>query len=114
MDKKELRETLAERKAINNDDKNGYLAMKKCWDTEINLLCENINDTVDFFENECTGEEFAWLSEVFDGISEKTQSSDFINCLEKLMKKYPDETEQFQINEAVDFAKTYIMATPQK
>ena len=76
--------------------------IEKCWDEEIDLMCRDIGQTVDFLKNRCTGEEFVWLSEVFEEVQEQTQSTILRGCLLALTRKYPDETKEFNIMEFID------------
>ena len=75
----------------------------------IELFSENICDTIDFLKNQCTGEQFIWMSEIFEEIAERTQSMEFIDCLYESTKKFPNETEKYNIvffiNEAADIIR---------
>lgn len=48
------------------------------WKAAIKIFTSNVNETIMFFRQECTDEEFYWLSEIFEEIAEKTQSSELI------------------------------------
>lgn len=54
--------------------------IEQCWKEETEILSRNINDTIYFLENECTADEFSWLSEIFDDVAEKTRSRKFVDC----------------------------------
>lgn len=71
--------------------------IEQCWKEEIEILSRNIEDTISYLENECTGEEFIWLSEVIDDVAEKTQSRPFVDCLFKVAKKFPEECKEYRI-----------------
>ena len=84
----EIRTSITKR--ATTDDEWDY-GVKQCWEEEIEILSRNIDDTIAFLENDCTADEFSWLSEVFDDVAEKTQSRAFVDCLYKVAKKFPDE-----------------------
>ena len=71
--------------------------IEQCWKEEIELLSRDIDDTIAYLENDCTGEEFSWLSEVIDDVAEKTQSRPFVDCLFRVAKKFPKECKEYRI-----------------
>lgn len=81
-----------------------YTEIEKTWDEMIALFSKDIEKTILFIKTECTGDEFVWLSEIFEEIAEQTQSKDFINCLYETAKKFPKETEQYNIISFIDDA----------
>ena len=78
--------------------------IKDCWKREVALLCHNEAATVAFLEKECTGEEFSWLSEVFEEVAGRTMSKRFVEALRKTAKKYPQITEEYGIDEVIEYA----------
>ncbi len=74
----------------------------------IGLMTKDIRETISFLENDCTEEQFIWLSEVFDEIAEKTKSKDFIDALMRVSKKYPQATEKYNISCFIRSAAEYI------
>lgn len=91
-------------KRISTDDEWDY-GVNQCWNDEIEILSRNIEDTIEFLENECTANEFSWLSEVFDDVAEKTQSRAFVDCLYRVAKKFPDECEAYHIDKVLEYAE---------
>ena len=89
----EIRAALAERR---NTDDNWSDGLKRCWERETGLLTRDISETIAFFES-CSAEEFVMLSEVFDDISERAQSREFIECLYRIAEKFSKETENYNI-----------------
>ena len=71
---------------------------------EIELFSRNLQETVDFLDNDCTGEQLVWLSEVFEEISAKLQSWDFIDALNRCADKYPEECKVYNIRECIEYA----------
>lgn len=85
-----------------------YIAIEKCWKEEIEILSEDIAGTIDFIKNECTADEFSWISEIFEEIATKTQSREFIDSLYMTAKKYPEETEKYNILSFIESAECCI------
>lgn len=54
--------------------------------------------------NECNSEAALWYSEVFDDISERLKSKNFIKALEKLDTKFPD----LRLTKLINDAKNYL------
>ena len=74
----------------------------------IALVTEDINKSIEFLDNDCTAEQFSWLSEVFDEIAEITQNRAFIVALKRLAVKYPEETETYNILSFIESAESLI------
>lgn len=74
----------------------------------ISLLTQNANQTVYFIKNECTEEQFIWLSEILDEIIEKTQSKEIIDALRSTALKYPQATQKYNIDYFINSAAEYI------
>ena len=98
----EIRKSLSKRIATNDEWAHG---VDLCCNGEIDILSRNIEDTIEFLENECTANEFSWLSEVFDDVAEKTQSRAFVDCLYKVAKKFPDECREYHIDKVLEYAE---------
>lgn len=45
--------------------------INQCHEEAITILTQNIDETMAYFLNDCTDEEFYWLSEIFEEIIEK-------------------------------------------
>ncbi|MFK7932503.1 MAG: hypothetical protein AB8G22_03280 [Saprospiraceae bacterium] len=63
-------------------------AAYKYWDELTELLSQNQDQTIHFF-NECSEEEVLLLSEVFEDIAERLKSLAYIATLEKVQVKFP-------------------------
>ena len=60
MNVEKLRKTLKRRVSLDiNDD----FSLQDCWNSMINILTKNIDETIDFFKTQCSNEEFFWLSD---------------------------------------------------
>lgn len=107
----EIRAAIKERAATNDEWDYG---VRKCWNKEIEILSRNIEDTIYFLENDCTEEEFSWLSEIFDDVAEKTQSRAFVDCLYKVAKKYPQETQKYHIDHVIQYAEGALLTSSER
>ncbi len=58
----------------------------------VELFCRDIDDTISFIENECTDEQFYWLSEIFSDIARETSSSDFVDCIKRRLEDVDEST----------------------
>ncbi|WP_185537545.1 hypothetical protein [Listeria booriae] len=91
---------LEKRKSLNiNDD----FGIEKCWNEMTELLSQNEMDTINYLE-ESTEKDLYYISEIFEDVSERFQSEQFINCLRKLDKKFPE----FDMTQDIDIAESYI------
>lgn len=77
-------------------------------DAFTNYLSSKIDSAISYIKDSCTASEFSWLSEIFDDVAEKTHSLDFINALEGIAKKYPEETAEYNLLESIASAKALI------
>ena len=72
---------------------------------EIELFTRNLQETIQFLDNDCTADQLSWLSEVFDPISAKLQSWEFIDALKRAADRFPEECAQYNIRECILFAE---------
>lgn len=92
-----------EKMDINDDYKHETL-----WEKELNIVTENIDDTIRYLQTECTASEFSWLSEIFIEIVKKCPSKEFVEELYKLAQKYPEETKKYNIMDFIEEAADYL------
>ena len=71
----------------------------------IQLFTANLQETIDFLDNDCTADQFSWMSEVFDDISEKLQSWEFIDALRRTAAKFPEETREYNVLSFIETAE---------
>ncbi|MBC1944525.1 hypothetical protein HCA15_10900 [Listeria booriae] len=91
---------LEKRKSLNiNDD----FGIEKCWNEMTELLSQNEMETINYLE-ESTEKDLFYISEIFEDVSERFQSEQFINCLRKLDKKFPE----LDMTQDIDIAESYI------
>ena len=89
MNINKLRESILELLSLHPNDDYGT---EKCWKEETKILSEDISETIDFFKNQCTDEEFFWLSSVFSDVSEIVQSKQFVETLRSRLARVNRET----------------------
>ena len=106
MNINKLRESILELLSLHPNDDYGT---EKCWKEETEILSEDISETIDFFKNQCTDEEFFWLSSVFSDVSEIVQSKQFVETLRSRLARVNRETynqnsfESEHIRKCVDY-----------
>ena len=101
----QIKEAFKKRAATDDEWDHG---VQQCWDEEISLLTENMDDTIDFLDHECTDEDFSWTSEVFDKIVEKAPSRAFIAALRRTAARFPEETKKYNIMSFIDSAEAIV------
>lgn len=79
-----------------------------CWDQMTELLSKNMDETIAFFDNECSSEQYAWMSDVFDFVAKKTKSHEFVAALYRLAEKYPEETAENKLMYFIDDAASIV------
>lgn len=104
MDFSDFQQIIKRRSEINDE---WYTEVEKCWGEMITLFSRDVAKTVQFL-NVCTADEFSWLSEVFEGIAEKTCCPDFITALYRTAEKYPEEVKQFNLLSFIQSAEDIV------
>ena len=105
----ELREVLKLRDQVEERSQgNDYYGMQQCWKKEISLLTADMDETIRFMDTECTADEYAWISEVFEDVAEITQSGRFIEAIHRLADKYPEVTEEYKLFTFIEGAEDMI------
>ena len=82
-----------------------WLKTEETWKKEIEILCENMDETVRYLKEECTAAGFSWISEVMEDVAERTQSLEFVEALYQVAKKYPEEVKKYNIMSFIDGSK---------
>ncbi len=105
----ELREVFIDLDKYESDTEGTWdWGVEKCRQKEVELLTADMNETLRYLDNECTADEFAWISEVFDDVAEITQSRRFTEVLRRLAEKYPEETKKYNILSFIESAEAVI------
>lgn len=87
------------------DDAPDYYETSPTIKAEIELISRNLQETVQFLDNDCTAEQLIWLSEVFEEISAKLQSWEFIDALKRAADRFPEECKRYRICDFISFAE---------
>lgn len=95
-----MRKVVQERKEKDIQDDYG---IQKCWNKMIEILSRNVQDTIEYLEN-CSEEDLFYISEIFEDVSERLKSKEYIICLRKLDKKFP----QLNMSSDIDLAEKYL------
>ena len=82
--------------------------VQRCWKAEVTILTRNIKETIDFLDNDCSADEFIWISEIFDELVEATQSRALIECFYRVAAKYPEESARYYIINHIKMAEDYL------
>ncbi len=61
-------------------------------------------ETINFIENECDDKTFCRIGEVFDDVSERTQSKDFLAAITKRAAKVVDPEERRSVETDIRYA----------
>ena len=85
-------------------DINDFYGINECWNEIIELLSDNINETIAYLNN-CSEKEVYYISEVFEDIAERTNSKEYIKCLRAIDSKYP----RLNLKQDIDVAEEYII-----
>ena len=109
MNVNEFRETIKRLEYVNEISQgNWHDEIEKCWRKEIEILSEDIESTIRFLKNECTNDEYSWISEIIDDLIEVTRSRELLDCYKELMLKFPEECKIYNIKESIEYAKDFL------
>ena len=100
MIKNLMDKVIIERKEKNIEDDYG---IQDCWDKMVEILSKDIHETIAYLED-CSEEDMYFISEIFEDVSEQLQSKEYIDCLRKLDKKFPN----LNMTKDIDLAEEYI------
>ena len=102
MDVQRFKEVIKKRNETHDEYDYG---VEMCDKEEVQILAEDIPSTIDYLQNQCTADEFVWISEIIDDLAEKTRSRELVECYKNLMNKYPEETKEYYIGFCVECAE---------
>lgn len=109
MDINKFREVIKERIRISTECQDEWdYGIEQCWNQEVDILTEDIVSTIEFLENDCTADEYSWISEVLEKVVEQKPSKELVDCYRSLMSKYPEECEKYNIKGVVEIADNII------
>lgn len=79
--------------------------IEECHKKEVEILTEDISTAVEFLKNECTADEYVWISEILDDIVETIPSEEFVQCYKELAEKFPKEYSEYNIAYSIECAE---------
>lgn len=82
-----------------------YDEIEKCQNDVTNIITEDIPSSIEFLKNECTDDEYSWISEVLDEIVVITHSREFLEVYKSLKEKFPEEYEKYNIEGMIESAE---------
>ena len=100
-----IRESIKKRAMV--DDEWDY-GVRQSWETTLSIISENFDEIIDFIENDCTADEFSWLSEIYNEIIDIFPSERIIEALRKTADKYPEEVEKYNLIYCIDEAEEHL------
>lgn len=69
--------------------------IEQCWKKYIEIFSKDVSKTIEYILTECSNEEFFWISEIFEELIEKTQSTELIKTFrDRLEKVSPEDYKQ--------------------
>jgi len=102
MNVEKFREIIKERIRISTETQDEWdYGIEQCWKQEVEILSEDISGTIEFLKNECTADEYSWISEVLEELAERTHSKELVDCYRSLMGKYPEECKTYYIEDII-------------
>lgn len=108
MDVQKFREVL---KKLDETEIEYDYGIETCWKEEVEILSEDIPSTIKYLKNDCTEDEFSWISEIIEDLAEKTKSRELVEYYKNLMNKYPKETKEYYIGFCVECAEDFLEDT---
>lgn len=102
MNIEKFRKVICERAQCHDEWTEGIEA---CWKQEIALLTEDIRSTAEFLKNDCTAEEYSWISEVFEDVITLVSDKELVKCYKDLMLKFPEEYSLYNIAVVIEGAE---------
>lgn len=73
----------------------------------VDLLSEDVDETIEYLHEECSGYELVWMSEIFDEVAERTKSKEFIQALRETSIKYLTAAKEYNLKFMIDSAEEY-------
>ena len=80
-------------------------AIQLCWDRLAEILERDMDRTIEFLDNECREDQFAWMSDVYDLVAKDTKSKEFVDALYRAAEKYRREVDENGLMYLIDLAR---------
>lgn len=108
MDVQKFKEVIRRRKETHDEYDYG---VEMCNKEEIKVLTEDIPSTIEYLKNDCTADEFVWISEIIDDLAEKTRNRELMECYKSLMGKFPEESKRYHVDFCIECAEDFLEDT---
>ena len=112
MDKQKVFDIIKRREHIAevSQDEDDY-GISKINDELSELIASDVSAAIKFMSEDpdCSGNVFAWWSEVFDDVVRKTQSREFVEALKVAAKRFPEVCAEYGIAECIEFAEDELL-----
>lgn len=108
-----FRELIRERDATCDED---AYALNCVRDKQIKLCCEYMSFFIKFLDEDCTGDEYGLLSEIYEDVAATCPNREYVASLYRAVRKFPKETEDYRTMSFVEGAdiivKSYLDDEP--
>lgn len=108
MDVQKFKEVIRRRKETHDEYDYG---VEMCNKEEIQVLAEDIPSTIEYLKNDCTADEFVWISEIIDDLAEKTRNRELMEYYKSLMGKFPEESKRYHVDFCIECAEDFLEDT---
>ncbi len=75
-----------------------------CMKDAISLFAKNVPEAIEFLKNDCTEDEYSWISEIIEDIAAESENLELIQVYASLADKYPDETKKYNVMSFINSA----------
>ncbi len=111
FDREKFKDIIAEKDIMSWADREDDYRMSKLWREMTDLIVnsdEDFDDFLKYMRDEMTENEYGYLSEISDEISQEKPSYAFIEEYKALAKKYPQATKDYQIQDFIEVAEGFV------
>jgi len=109
MNIEKFKEIIKERKRISIETQDEWdYGIEQCWKQEIEIMSEDILGAITYLQNECTKDEFVYLSEVIIDIVERTHNANFLESYKLLAERYSEESVNYYIADIIKDAEIVV------
>ncbi|WP_296156736.1 hypothetical protein [uncultured Gardnerella sp.] len=108
MDVQKFKEVIKKRDETHDEYDYG---LEMCCKEEVEILSEDIPSTIAYLKNECTADEFSWISEIIEDLAEKTRNRELVECYKSLMAKFPEEAKRYHVDFCIECAEDVLEDT---
>lgn len=75
--------------------------LSDCYLEEVDLLMQDIDESIRFLKEDCTSEEGGYLSELLPELTKRTKDDRFLNCFKYLECRYRNEEHWYYITDHI-------------